>query len=430
VAGAGGGSPGARRARQARLLGSVLAVPRMAPKAGAAAPPVAPGSAAAEGAGAALLDKGLQLLAGGQEELAVKFFRKGLEVEPRNLELLKALGETLMEMGQPEEAKAVFRRSLEVEPGDYSLSMYLGQLEQGKEALAHYERGIQALRTQVVAAEVAGEAGAEEAAALGRELSCALCALAELYMSDLCFEADAEAQAERALGEAQTACSDNPQALQGMASFRLSQCRPQDAKPLVLRALAVIEGLMDRRDAIADEMADEMDGAAEEGEDGEDEEEEGAGLAAAAAQGAREGKNKRTASELDSAAMEEDEEAEEVAAGQMLEAMSPEEVESLMPPFEFRAATARILIECEEHAAAGQLLERLVAENDEIAEVWLLLAQCHMQLGATADAIECLERADELSENLLKFEPALKQDAQFMTMVGKIKALKATAADK
>jgi tetratricopeptide (TPR) repeat protein len=396
----------------------------MAPKAGAVAPPVAPGSAA-DGAAAALLDKGLQLLAGGQEELAVKFFRRGLEVEPRNLELLKTLGETLMEMGQPEEAKAVFRRSLEVEPGDYSLSMYLGQLEQGKEALAHYERGIQALRTQVVAAEAAGAAGAEEAAALGRELSCALCALAELYMSDLCFEADAEAQAERALGEAQTACLDNPQALQGMASFRLSQSRPQDAKPLVLRALAVVEGLMDRRDAIADELADEMDGAAE---DGEDEDEEGAGVAAAAAQGARKGKNKRTASELDSAAMEEDEEAEEVAARQTLEAMSPEEVESLMPPFEFRAATARILIECEEHAAAGQLLERLVAENDEIAEVWLLLAQCHMQLGAAADARECLERADELSENLLKFEPALKQDAQFMSMVGKIKALKATAA--
>jgi tetratricopeptide (TPR) repeat protein len=404
----------------------------MAPKAGAAAaPPVTPESAAesaaestAESAAAALLDKGLEVLAGGQEELAVKFFRRGLELEPRNVELLKALGETLMEVGQPEEAKAVFRRSLEMEPGDYSLCMYLGQLEQGKEALGHYERGIQALRAQVGAAEAAG---AEEAGALGRELSCALCALAELYMSDLCFEADAEAQAERALGEAQTACPDNPQALQGLASFRLSQSRPQDAKPLVLRALAVIEGLMDSRDAIADEMADEMDGGAD--EDGEDEEEgeEGAGAAAAAKQGARKAKNKRTASELDSAAMEEDDD-EEASARQMLEAMSPEEVESLMPPFEFRAATARILIECDEHAAASQLLERLVAENDEIAEVWLLLAQCHMQLGAAADARECLERADELSENLLKFEPSLKLDAQFMTMVGKIKALTVTSA--
>jgi hypothetical protein len=107
------------------------------------------------------------------------------------------------------------------------------------------------------------------------------------------------------------------------------------------------------------------------------------------------------------------------------------ELEALLPSFEFRSSTARILIEVGELDKAISLLERLVSENDEIADVWLLLAECHLAKAAqdsnndTASQLakECLQRGEELCNRLLVFDPSLAEDEQFMTMVHKVKAL-------
>ena len=62
------------------------------------------------------------------------------------------------------------------------------------------------------------------------DLSESFCSLAELYLTDLCFNDDAEQQCESAVTSACTVCPENPTGFQLQASLRLSQSRLDDAK--------------------------------------------------------------------------------------------------------------------------------------------------------------------------------------------------------
>lgn len=337
-----------------------------------------------------LLHKGLELVASGQEELGVRFFRRGLEKEPDHVELLRVLGETLVDLEQVEEAKESFLKCARLQPEEGGLWMYLGQLEEGKGALAYFEKGVKAFRTKLGMPGL----GAEEKGSITRELSCALCTIAELYMSDLCFEPNAESKCLQYLEEADTANPGNPQALQGLANFRINQCKPELARPLIIKALVAMEQLLDKLENTAAH--------------------DGGGLSSG------------SGSQMDT---------DEGGS------WSIEQLEESIPPFEFRSATCRILYELGELDHAIRFIVRLIQENDEIAEVWLLLAQCliakvevdevkeneserltkQRRAELLQNADEASERAQHLCERLVAFDPQLGQDEQFMSMVEKIK---------
>jgi hypothetical protein len=61
--------------------------------------------------------------------------------------------------------------------------------------------------------------------------------MAELYLTDLCMEADAEQQCERLLEMALKHSPLSPEAHQVLASVRISQQRNQDAVALLLRSI-------------------------------------------------------------------------------------------------------------------------------------------------------------------------------------------------
>lgn len=65
------------------------------------------------------------------------------------------------------------------------------------------------------------------------------------------------------------------------------------------------------------------------------------------------------------------------------------------PSFEFRLVCSRLLVELEQWEAAKEVLEVLAQENDEIPEVWYLLALAHNasnQLDDSKAALECAIR--------------------------------------
>ena len=231
-----------------------------------------------------------------------------------------------------------------------------------------------------------------------RQLCSAHCSIAELYLTDLCDEPDAEVNCEKELESAlkldelsskyfdtasKSKMTDNenelsvlpPDALQTMANLRMSQSRPQDALECILKAY-------DRMKTGCEAMAT-LVGL---GKDGDGDE------------------TKEKAQEL-----------LEVDAA------------SSLPSYEFRCQTAKLfmeiasVIECEEKQASSddsnatkqcaesaiQILGSLMAENDEVIEVWYLLG-CAFMASSPPQAESAHYYWDQCMNMLLK----VKQDME------------------
>ena len=71
--------------------------------------------------------------------------------------------------------------------------LYMAQLHGGREALAHYEKGLELLQKPLAD----GAAETKEAAAALRQRVCmAYCSIGELFLTDLCFDQDAETRCQ------------------------------------------------------------------------------------------------------------------------------------------------------------------------------------------------------------------------------------------
>lgn len=51
-----------------------------------------------------------------------------------------------------------------------------------------------------------------------------------------------------------------------------------------------------------------------------------------------------------------------------------------MPSYDFRCQTARLLIQYSEFKKAARLLNMLIEENDERADIWHMLSLCLLQI--------------------------------------------------
>lgn len=131
-------------------------------------------------------------------------------------------------MGDGDGAKRCLGRAITVAPeSGHGKYLSLAQLLEGREALGLYEKGMQLIRTRLQ------DGGLEEPdpAAVGperlklqglrRELSNCHCAVAELYMTDLCDEAEAEAECGANVDAAVAVDPDNPEAWQTKARLHM-----------------------------------------------------------------------------------------------------------------------------------------------------------------------------------------------------------------
>ena len=270
------------------------------------------------------------------------------------------------------------------------LFLYMGQLSAGEDALSGYRDGIEllerALNLRLAAVSddsikgVQGESPAnnskveqtsvDSSTALQetrQKLAAAYCTAAELYLTDLCFEENAEQECDSYIQQALklTDSLGEPivDALQTTASLRLSQNRGMEAVDFILRAYN--QNMREGCQALA------------------------------ALVGMRESTQPHQATEL----------------------LETSAVQNL-PGFEFRCQSAKLLLECaailkendddEREAqclrASVDVLGSLMGENDEVIEIWSLAGDAFAALNPSAPEVAShyWERALEMLNGVRK----------------------------
>jgi tetratricopeptide (TPR) repeat protein len=172
-------------------------------------------------------------------DVAEKELLNALKKTPNDVRLLDMLGGIYVDNADPGRAVAAFKKSIQLAPTqNYEKYMQMGQLMGGTEALSYFSQGLQLLHT--LKQQKKNEQDVTE---INKSIASGCCAIAELYMTDLCFEPNAEQECERALllGFKEDS-NNNLQLLQTMASFRLCQQKEQEARDLMSK---VVEQLLD-----------------------------------------------------------------------------------------------------------------------------------------------------------------------------------------
>jgi tetratricopeptide (TPR) repeat protein len=162
-----------------------------------------------------------------QFEEARKHTLKVLETQPDNTRALTLHAAISIELGDIPTGRSCLQKVIakSSSPDPY---LALAQLSFGKEALDLYMSGI-----AIFQANLATLTEDDRVAA-----SSAMCAVAELFMTDLCDEEGAEGKCEEALGHAKTVCPGNPEVHRVECDLRLVQQRGQEANEAMQKCLA------------------------------------------------------------------------------------------------------------------------------------------------------------------------------------------------
>ncbi|KAI0879311.1 TPR domain-containing protein [Hypoxylon argillaceum] len=176
------------------------------------------------------------------------------------LSALNFLGQVSLELGDFDAARAYLLRAVAIDEdgakdesvgGGPEKFLSLAQLseEGGQDSVGWFEKGAAALKTRIQALEGAtGKSkGSDEQAILLEEmrkkLAMTLCSVAEVYMTDLSWEEDAEQRCEALTTEATMVAPDFAETWQTLANVRISQSRMDDAKAALNRSLELWKDL-------------------------------------------------------------------------------------------------------------------------------------------------------------------------------------------
>lgn len=148
-----------------------------------------------------LLDQATILLQTGRADEALSSAQEALDLAAGNasaqLQAVNLLGEINVELGEIETAREYFLRAIELDPngsipeaegGGAEKFLWLAQLSEqgGVDSVQWFEKGVSSLRQTLHSLE--GKTSPEEVATIAEKkpkLANALCAVAEIYMTDL-----------------------------------------------------------------------------------------------------------------------------------------------------------------------------------------------------------------------------------------------------
>ncbi|KAI9299850.1 hypothetical protein BJ944DRAFT_244771 [Cunninghamella echinulata] len=166
--------------------------------------------------------------------MAYAFCEKALNLAPNNVQLLEWMGQIEIELEQFAEARNHFLQAIQLEPHTgYSKYMYLGQLSIEKEAIDTFQKGVDLMLKEWEQLDT----DEEEKQELALKISSALCSMTEIYLTDCCFEPEAEQRCEEYLQKAQQVDGNNAEVYQLLASVRLSQQRNEEAAQILQQSI-------------------------------------------------------------------------------------------------------------------------------------------------------------------------------------------------
>ncbi|KAH7397103.1 hypothetical protein BKA66DRAFT_234722 [Pyrenochaeta sp. MPI-SDFR-AT-0127] len=200
-----------------------------------------------------LLGQAAVLLQTSQPEEALVAARRALNLlQPTSkptvaaLPALNLLGEINVELGDPDAAREAFQAAIVIDPeGAHDGAekfLWLAQLneEGGAESVRWFEKGVEVLKREIgeLEGKLVRKGETEELLEEKKQkVANSLCGIAEVYMTDLSWEEEAEARCDAAVTEALLFAPENPEPLQTLASIRISQLRPEEAKSALNRSM-------------------------------------------------------------------------------------------------------------------------------------------------------------------------------------------------
>ncbi|CAG8464474.1 11769_t:CDS:2, partial [Scutellospora calospora] len=177
-------------------------------------------------------------------QLALQFAKRALNMESDNIKVLEILGMVEIELGMFDEAKEHFLKAISINPNQgYSKYMYMGQLCEGLEAIQNFQCGVNLMideHKSIISNKSSSPTTIslqDSQESLNRKISTALCSMIEIYLTDCCFESDAELKCDEYLNKALEIDSMNPEVYQLLASVRLSQQKNEEAKIALEKSL-------------------------------------------------------------------------------------------------------------------------------------------------------------------------------------------------
>ncbi|KAJ2804145.1 hypothetical protein H4R20_002622 [Coemansia guatemalensis] len=183
-----------------------------------------------------LLAKTQELMDDNNYDDALKVVVQAINLDERNHKALLLAAVIQLESGDVEPAINCLLRCAEISPErGFEKYMYLGQFTVELESVRYYQLGVDALQRDLE--EV--PKNSEHAAALRRKMAEAYVAMTEIFLTDCCFESNAEEKCEEYLKLGAAADPTCPEVYQTMASVRLSQDRPDDARECLAKSMAL-----------------------------------------------------------------------------------------------------------------------------------------------------------------------------------------------
>lgn len=175
-----------------------------------------------------------------QVDLAIQELTIATQVYPEETQLLDLLGQAYLESGDASKALEAFATSVKKAPDSHFMKwMYLGQLQEGLDSINCFQKGVEIMsRMREQCAKLGDQ---KEAVELGRQMSTAMCSMAEIYVTDCCDEPNAESETERLLKAAAEADPENPEAYQALGNLRLVQGRKEEAGVCLGKCLKLME---------------------------------------------------------------------------------------------------------------------------------------------------------------------------------------------
>ncbi|ETI22162.1 hypothetical protein G647_06235 [Cladophialophora carrionii CBS 160.54] len=270
-------------------------------------------------------------------------------------------------LGDVDPARRNFTRATQMDKDGALISaepwLWLAQLceEGGRESIRYFEQACEVLRNEIDVLEEAvsgdGETGARKVLDEKKaKLADALCAMAEVYMTDLSWEADAEARCEALVTDAVAVCPEDMAAgvLQTLASVRISQGRIDEARTALKRSLEIWH--KETGPPSSEDMAKD----ATQSDDGTDQ-------------------------------------------------------DARQPDFATRVSLTRLLMEVELEPLALSVLDGLVREDDQSVECWYLGGWCHVLISQKAgitseEKSKAQQTARTWLENCLRLYRVLSYD--------------------
>ncbi|KAB7494306.1 putative assembly chaperone of rpl4 [Armadillidium nasatum] len=202
---------------------------------------------------------------------AQQYCHEALQRDPDNLRALEVSASLCMETGNFDRAKHCFGRAITLAPETgFTKYLSMGQLFEGKESLQCYLKGIELIQKAIKeekeskASEIKSpqqngvlnsikddsddddEENSDKCSkiidpsnSLERKLSNSYCAVAELFMSDLCDEDEAEAESLSNVQKAIEIDNTNPEAYHYYANFLLIKERVEEAKENIKKSVSL-----------------------------------------------------------------------------------------------------------------------------------------------------------------------------------------------